>query len=243
MFWASGGFVIRRKSAFRGSRGASSGAAIAMKTMRAPTNPPAAARVLRRLKRTSARKIEERPGCWGMSGDRDGPGFIPGPANVGGVGATSGDRDGPGFIPGPANVGGVGAISGDRDGPRFIPGPGSGGGGGAMSGPPLKTNPGVEPRVAQIDQHVDDDEDRRIEQHEVLNDDDVALDHGGDERAPESRHAERLLDRDGATQHEPQQHARDGDDRQERIRQSVAEHDEALAQSLGARRPDEVVTD
>src|SRR5882724_11917901 len=31
----------------------------------------------------------------------------------------------------------------------------------------------IEPRIAEVDQHVDDDEDHRVEQHEVLHDDDV----------------------------------------------------------------------
>src|SRR5881296_4147515 len=70
----------------------------------------------------------------------------------------------------------------------------------------------VEPRVAEVDEHVDDDEDRRVEQDEILNDDDVALDHRGDEGAPEARHPERLLDRHRAPEHEAQQHAGDGDD-------------------------------
>src|SRR5262245_35225962 len=52
----------------------------------------------------------------------------------------------------------------------------------------------VEPGVAQIDQHVDADEDHRVEQDEVLDHDDVALDHGGHERPAEAGHAERLLD-------------------------------------------------
>src|SRR5206468_3026298 len=130
---------MRLKSALSGSRGASSGAATATKTMKAPTRPPAAARVFRRAKRDSSVKIEERAGFPGALG----------------------------------TLAGVGA----------------------MSGPPLKSNSRVEPRVAQIDQHVDDDEDRRVEQHQVLDDDDVALDHGGDERASEPGHPERLLDR------------------------------------------------
>src|SRR3989442_8718898 len=71
----------------------------------------------------------------------------------------------------------------------------------------------VEPRVAEVDQHVDDDEDHGVEQHEVLHDDDVALDPRDDERTPEARYAERLLDRHRATQHEAEQHAGDGDDR------------------------------
>src|SRR5262245_54784807 len=66
--------------------------------------------------------------------------------------------------------------------------------------------PRVEPRVAQIDQHVDADEDDGIEENEILDDDDVALDHRGDERAAEAGHAERLLHGHRAAQHEAQQH-------------------------------------
>src|SRR5262252_7526623 len=44
-------------------------------------------------------------------------------------------------------------------------------------------DPRIEPGVAQVDQHVDADEDDGIEEDEILNDDDVTLDHRGDERA------------------------------------------------------------
>src|SRR5690242_14600094 len=43
----------------------------------------------------------------------------------------------------------------------------------------------VEPRVAEVDQHVHGDEDHRVEQDEVLHHDDVTLDHRGDERPAE----------------------------------------------------------
>ena len=43
---------------------------------------------------------------------------------------------------------------------------------------------------------------------------------------PRPGHAERLLDRHRAAQHEAQEHARDRDDRQERVGQGVAHHDE-----------------
>src|SRR5690349_8392096 len=42
-------------------------------------------------------------------------------------------------------------------------------------------NAGVEPGIAEVHEHVHHDEDDGVEQHEVLDDDDVALDHGGDE--------------------------------------------------------------
>src|SRR2546425_13096172 len=45
---------MRRKSALSGSRGASSGAASAMKMMERPTRPPTADSVLRREKRASS---------------------------------------------------------------------------------------------------------------------------------------------------------------------------------------------
>src|SRR5437016_1832972 len=66
-------------------------------------------------------------------------------------------------------------------------------------------DPRIEPGIGQIDEDVDDDEDRRVEQHEVLHHDDVALDDRGDERAAEPRHHVRLFDGDGAAAHESQQ--------------------------------------
>src|SRR2546426_9721320 len=87
----------------------------------------------------------------------------------------------------------------------------------------------VEPRVAEVDQDVDGDEDYGVEQDEVLHDDNVALDHRDDERAPEAGHAERLLDRHRATQHEGQQHAGDGDARQDRVRPTDSRRDLAFA--------------
>src|SRR5262245_36836345 len=53
----------------------------------------------------------------------------------------------------------------------------------------------VEQRVAQVHQEVHHDEDHRVEQDEVLDDDDVALDQRGHERAPEAGDAEGLLHR------------------------------------------------
>src|SRR5438552_6517452 len=52
----------------------------------------------------------------------------------------------------------------------------------------------VEPAVADVDQHVDEDEDQRVEQHQVLHHDGVALDHRRDERAAEAGDAQGLLD-------------------------------------------------
>ena len=64
-----------------------------------------------------------------------------------------------------------------------------------------------------------------------------------DERAPQPGHAEGLLDRHRAAQHEAEQHAGDRDDGQERVGQRVPQHHEPLAQPLGARRPHEVLAD
>src|SRR5262245_3456253 len=79
----------------------------------------------------------------------------------------------------------------------------------------------IEPRVAQVDHEVHEDEDHRVEEDEVLHHDDVALDQRGDEGAAEPGHAEGLLHGDRAAQHEAQEHARDRDDGQERIGKSV----------------------
>src|SRR5262249_37548653 len=54
---------------------------------------------------------------------------------------------------------------------------------------------GVEPGIREVHEHVDEDEDRRVEQHEVLDDDDVALDDRRDKRPAKTRDAERLLHR------------------------------------------------
>src|SRR2546426_11042764 len=65
----------------------------------------------------------------------------------------------------------------------------------------------VEPRVAEVDQDVDGDEDHGVEQDEVLHDDDVALDHRDDERSPDAGHSARMFDRHRATKPTRQQHA------------------------------------
>src|SRR5215470_9044642 len=101
----------------------------------------------------------------------------------------------------------------------------------------------VEPRVAQVDREVHEDEDHRVEKHEILHHDDVPLDQRGDEGAAEPRHAECLLHRHRAAQHEAQQHTRDGDDGQERVGQGVAKHHTPFLGSLGARRAHVVLAD
>src|SRR5207244_13495820 len=104
-------------------------------------------------------------------------------------------------------------------------------------------DPRIEPGIGQIYEDVDDDEDRRVEQHEVLHDDDVALDDRGDERAAEPGHAERLLHGHRATEDEAEQHARDRDGRQHRVRQRVSEHDRLLVGPLRSRGPHVVLAD
>src|SRR6266700_5730800 len=101
----------------------------------------------------------------------------------------------------------------------------------------------IEPRIAQVDEKVHQHEDDRIEQNKVLDHDDVALDQCGDERAAEARHAEGLLDRHRAAQHEAQEHARDGDDGEQRIGQGVAEHHLPLLRALGAGRAHVILSD
>src|SRR6267378_5250851 len=112
-----------------------------------------------------------------------------------------------------------------------------------LAKPSAVTDARVEPCVAEIDQHVDHDEDHRVEQYEVLHHDDVALDHGDDERAPEPGHAEGLLDGHRAAEHEAKQHAGDGDHGQQRIGQRMTHDHHALAQSLGTRGANEVLAD
>src|SRR2546426_7329287 len=76
----------------------------------------------------------------------------------------------------------------------------------------------VQPGIAQVHEQVHHHEDGRVEEHEVLDHDDVALDHRGDERAPEARNAEGLLDGHRAAQDEAEEDAGDRDDGQQRVR-------------------------
>src|SRR5918996_3325005 len=177
--WPSGGLFIRRKSALRGSRGASSGAASATTMIRTPTTPPMAASVLRREKRTNSARMDLITGS---------------PRTLVACGSSPVLR---------------------------------------LAEPLGVADAGVEPGVAEVDQDVDGDEDHRVEKHEVLHHDDVALDHGDDERAAEAGDAEGLLDRHRAPQHEAQQHPGDGDDGQQGVGQGVAHDDESLAEPLG----------
>src|SRR6266436_193537 len=101
----------------------------------------------------------------------------------------------------------------------------------------------IEPRIAQVDEKVHQHEDDRVEQDEILDHDDVALDEGGDERAAEPRNAEGLLDRHRATQHEAEEHAGNGNDRQQRIGQGVTQHHVPLLRALGAGRAHVIFSD
>ena len=104
-------------------------------------------------------------------------------------------------------------------------------------------DPRVEPRVGQVDEDVDGDEDQRVQEHQVLHHDDVALHDRGHEGASEAGHAERLLDGHRAAEHEAEEHAGDRDDGEERIGQRVVQHHRALHGALGARRPHVVLAD
>src|SRR5262249_15233448 len=97
------------------------------------------------------------------------------------------------------------------------------------------TDTRIEQCVAHIDQYVDEDEDHRVEQDEVLDDDDVALDQRGYERASQTGHTEGLFYCHRAAQHETKQHAGDGDNGQERVGQGVAQHDAPLLGAPGTR--------
>src|SRR6267142_2112306 len=62
-----------------------------------------------------------------------------------------------------------------------------------MGGGLLIPDPGIEPGVAHVHQDVHQHEDPRIEQHEVLDHDDVALHDGHHQRAAEPRRTENQL--------------------------------------------------
>src|SRR6195256_2491811 len=70
----------------------------------------------------------------------------------------------------------------------------------AAARPPISAIPDarIKPPGAEVKEHVHAHEDHGVEQDQVLDDDDVALDHRGDERAAEAGYAERLLDGDRA---------------------------------------------
>src|SRR5216683_5392038 len=105
------------------------------------------------------------------------------------------------------------------------------------------TDARVEPGVAQIDQEVHQHEDDRVEQDEVLDHDDVALDERNDEGATQARDSEGLLDCNRAPEHEAEEYTGDRDDRQERVGQGVAQDDTPLQHSLGAGRAHVVLVD
>src|SRR5262244_1501301 len=92
----------------------------------------------------------------------------------------------------------------------------------------------VEQRVTQIDHEVDEDEDHRIEEDEVLDHDDVPLDQRRDKRSAEPRDPERLFHGHRSAQDEAEEHAGDGDDGQERIGQGVPQDHVPLLSALRA---------
>src|SRR5438034_5953952 len=102
---------------------------------------------------------------------------------------------------------------------------------------------GIEPRIAQVDEEIHEDEDDGIEQDEILHHDDVALDQRGDQRAAEAGDAKGLLHGHRAAKHEAQEHAGDGDHGEERVGQGVAQHHVPLLGALGPGRAHVVLAD
>ena len=52
--------------------------------------------------------------------------------------------------------------------------------------------PWIEPGIAQVDEYIHAHKDERIQKHQVLDDDDIALDHGRNHGPPETWYAKSL---------------------------------------------------
>src|SRR3989442_556771 len=89
--------------------------------------------------------------------------------------------------------------------------------------------PWIEPGIAQVDEYIHTHKDERIQKHQVLDDDDIALDHGRDHGPPESWYAKGLLNGDRSAQHKSHQNARHGDHGEQGVWQRIAEHHEPFA--------------
>src|SRR5436309_12932804 len=92
------------------------------------------------------------------------------------------------------------------------------------------------------DEIADDDrdraEDRHRQDHRV-----IPREHGIHREAAHARQREHVLDDHRAADEQRQDEAHDGDDRKQRVPESVAQHDDALAESLRARGADVILTE
>src|ERR671936_683290 len=81
----------------------------------------------------------------------------------------------------------------------------------------------IEPRVADVDQQIDEREDHSVEEDQVLDHGPVALGQREYESETQARHSKRALDGNRATEKPAESQARDGDGWQKRVFENVAE--------------------
>src|SRR6267142_801670 len=97
----------------------------------------------------------------------------------------------------------------------------------------LVPHPGIEHAIRQIDQQVEDQDDRGDEDDDRLQHDEVPVDDALDQQRSHARHDEDGLDDDHAAQEPRELIAGDGQDRQERVLQRVPADDGDLDEALG----------
>src|SRR5436309_2257540 len=111
-----------------------------------------------------------------------------------------------------------------------------------MASPPsLVPDARVEPRVEEVHGEVDQDEAQRDHQHTALHERKVASENALNHQGADARPGEDGLGQHGAAQQVAGLDADDRDDGNQRVLQSMAQHDRALDDALGPRRPDVVL--
>ena len=92
----------------------------------------------------------------------------------------------------------------------------------AMESPPqFRRMRGIEEGIEQVDEQIDEDEDRGDQQHEALDQREVAARRRIDEQLADAVEVEHLLGDDEAADQEGELEADHGDDRQQRVAQGV----------------------
>ena len=107
---------------------------------------------------------------------------------------------------------------------------------------PAQADARVEPSIEQVDHKIDEDEGHGNQQHETLDEREVAAGGRVDEELADAVDVEDLLGDDEAADQEGELEADDGDDRQHGIAHGVAARDDAAEDALRARRADVVLT-
>src|SRR2546423_10625011 len=92
----------------------------------------------------------------------------------------------------------------------------------------------IEPAIEQIHEQVHEDEDGGDQQHQALNEVEIAARGGVDEELADAVDVEHLLGHDEAADQERELEADDGDDRQHGVAQRVAAHDQVRPHALVA---------